>query len=709
MVCSFCPQIMACQDASELAVCDTSQCVPSTCRFSTIHRISLNDPTVTELDLSCMKLPTAEEEPRLLPKLWEGLGLNAHVRKLRLHSVGLRLEDVQALATVVRASRSLQHVDVGMNQLPDAHLLPLVEAAGCSETLVELRIHQGSPVQGHDLGRALIAALGVNRLLAKVGIEFHDVGLRAQVDTALVRNVDFSRRRRAVAKAAAAEQAGPVGPTDSLFRPKAATLRHLRSEQEDNILACETPPQLSSLVEVEPQPRSTTWMIWMAHRVFLNDPSLVTCDFSRRVSDDPLVFPKIAAALARNTHVQKLLMSSSGFREIEALAASLHENKTLRVLDLNETRLTDLELILLANAVASNGTLAELRCNPIGGLGGGHKAAPVWQAFVKLVKSNTNLCKLGLRVEEDQYRRTIEEQLGRNNKARFWKRELNPASSHVSELPAKQSEESTGSAETEAGQSKSSDESSGPEEPRSSLASPLAAPASERPADQTFTREDLRAATGELVEILPGRCWVVPGAMTSGECEEWIRRGAAFGLEQNNSATCGLRSNTRTKDFVNTGMARLLRERLPDALIAAIGATSPGSQVSSVYEELRVTQYTPGQFFRAHYDDSVFRPAATESGERGETSTHTVLAVLSEDFVGGATRFWPLGSYEHAVDVLAPRGSLLVFEQRTLLHEGATIVSGVKHVAQTGLMRAPVRGEAPKPVLFQWGPGLSPF
>merc|ERR1712032_1504127 len=114
-----------------------------------------------------------------------------------------------------------------------------------------------------------------------------------------------------------------------------------------------------------------------------------------------------------------------------------------------------------------------------------------------------------------------------------------------------------------------------------------------------------------------------------------IRRGAEFGLEPNSGVTRELRSNTRTKNFLNTAMARLLRERMPDELISTIVASHPMSAVHSVYEELRVTQYSAGQFFRPHFDDSVFRPQATECGVRGETSTHTVLAVLSDDFEGG--------------------------------------------------------------------------
>merc|ERR1712228_356763 len=134
--------------------------------------------------------------------------------------------------------------------------------------------------------------------------------------------------------------------------------------------------------------------------------------------------------------------------------------------------------------------------------------------------------------------------------------------------------------------------------------------------------------------------------------------------------------------------------------------------------------YQPGQFFRAHYDESYTRGKGRNShgseriirnlqGEYGETSSHTLLLILSDGFSKGATRFWPTGKYDEAVDVTAPQGSMLVFEQVTLLHEGCVLEEGVKFVAQGALMRAPSSRSAPNPNLrsqdkgFRFGPGQS--
>jgi len=682
-------QVLACQDASELA--GLGSCVRESMpaldwAICMVHRISLNDPTVEELDLAGMRLTAGEEKHGLLPKLCSSLAGNTHLRKLRLSNVGLRAGDVALLATALCTNQGIRHIDIEANQLTNLRLLPLVNAAGSSQTLEELRLSQGAAVREREFGQALVAALRSNRMLVKISIEICDAPLRTQADTEMRRNADAARRRRQAARSSTELAAGHQG----------------RSELDTRILACSTVAQMADLAQQEPERGTKTWLTWMVHRLFLNDPSLTTFDATLQgdFNGDPVIFPKLAVALAKNTHLESLLLSRSGFREAEALAASLQVNRTLRTLDIDRTRLSSLELILIANAVASSCSLVELRCNSTMDLGQGHKAAPVWQAMVNAVKKNTNLCKLVLDVGEAQYRNAIQEQLARNNAA-SWNRKKKAVASEVQSLLAgitTPAEASDGSKDAEA-----------PETWQKYLSTVAA------PAERTFSREELCAATGRVVEVLPGRCWVVPCTITPRECDEWIHRGAEFGLEQNYSATKELRSNTRTKDFVNTAMARLLRRRLPNELIAALAASSPGTEVCSVYEELRVTQYTVGQLFRPHCDDSVFRPEDTEYGKRGETSTHTVLAVLSEDFEGGATRFWPTGRYKNAVDVTAPLGSILVFEQRTLLHEGMVVTSGVKHVAQTGLMRAPglMRvpdgSECPQPVLFQWGPGLSPF
>merc|ERR1712066_1141101 len=190
------------------------------------------------------------------------------------------------------------------------------------------------------------------------------------------------------------------------------------------------------------------------------------------------------------------------------------------------------------------------------------------------------------------------------------------------------------------------------------------------------------------------------------------------------SKVVAARHNSRTRDFIDLDMAQLVWSRLPAELQREVELTSPDTDVRNVHEEWRISRYQPGQFFRAHYDESYTRGFGRSAhggerlisnlqGEHGETSSHTLLLILSDGFSKGATRFWPTGEYDQAVDVTAPRGSMLVFEQLTLLHEGCALEAGEKFVAQGALMRAPPRDFIPNPIQrtsdkgFQFGPSIS--
>merc|ERR1711920_502927 len=140
-------------------------------------------------------------------------------------------------------------------------------------------------VKNRELGQALVAALKSNKMLVKIGIEICDAPLRNQVDKELMRNVDAARRRRQAAKSSAGLA---VGQTNA------------RSDFETQILGCSTVAQLTDLVKQEPARGTRTWLVWMVHRVFLNDPSLKKLE-ADIISGDPATFQKLATALAKNT------------------------------------------------------------------------------------------------------------------------------------------------------------------------------------------------------------------------------------------------------------------------------------------------------------------------------------------------------------------------------------------------------------------------
>lgn len=121
-------------------------------------------------------------------------------------------------------------------------------------------------------------------------------------------------------------------------------------------------------------------------------------------------------------------------------------------------------------------------------------------------------------------------------------------------------------------------------------------------------------------------------------------------------------------------------------------------------ERMRFLRYGEGQFFQPHCDGSYVNPDAPEAApERSlftlqlylnNSATDSSLAKPSggadlndNPLTGGATSFlasrW--GS-DARLDVAAKTGRVLIFQQRSLVHEGQEVLSGVKYTMRTDLM-----------------------
>jgi hypothetical protein len=164
-----------------------------------VHRLSLNDPTLLELDFSTYGMPGAEEEPRIAPKLFASLGSNRHLRRLLLEDCNLR-GGVQVLSLGVALAGekcALQMLDVSSNFLEPIDLRHLFSALARNTTLEELRCgNQFCDPADWDAYNVLANALGQNGTLRRLGMYFRDAHWRDQISRALVRNTDAVRRRR---------------------------------------------------------------------------------------------------------------------------------------------------------------------------------------------------------------------------------------------------------------------------------------------------------------------------------------------------------------------------------------------------------------------------------------------------------------------------------------------------------------------------------
>mmetsp|Transcript_26363 Transcript_26363/g.49527 ORF Transcript_26363/g.49527 Transcript_26363/m.49527 type:complete len:311 (+) Transcript_26363:59-991(+) len=228
---------------------------------------------------------------------------------------------------------------------------------------------------------------------------------------------------------------------------------------------------------------------------------------------------------------------------------------------------------------------------------------------------------------------------------------------------------------------------------------------------QKFGGDGAHELAEGITTIIPGRAWVVSHLLSQEECMEVIKAGETFGLmpAAKEAGTQGLRTNKRTGNYCSVELSTLVGPRLPPALLDLIEESKPNTAVRGIHPNWRIARYDNEEFFAAHYDQAdSLTLRAEDGGKERYDSSHTLLISLSDRSAlqGGATRFWPAGTYdETAVDVELPAGYAVIFEQK-LLHAGLP-VKGVKHIAQAGLLRGMPSGVGHRPSTFRLGPGLT--
>lgn len=139
--------------------------------------------------------------------------------------------------------------------------------------------------------------------------------------------------------------------------------------------------------------------------------------------------------------------------------------------------------------------------------------------------------------------------------------------------------------------------------------------------------------------------------------------------------------------------------------------TEPKAVLTRLNERLRFLKYTPGQFFKPHFDGCYYTDDKSEasymtlqiylngpepSPEDGlQFADPEVSPDAANPLKGGATRFFSDksfraskkgGSKDIFFDVEPRLGRVLVFEQEGMVHSGETISSGVKYTMRTDFM-----------------------
>jgi predicted 2-oxoglutarate/Fe(II)-dependent dioxygenase YbiX len=120
----------------------------------------------------------------------------------------------------------------------------------------------------------------------------------------------------------------------------------------------------------------------------------------------------------------------------------------------------------------------------------------------------------------------------------------------------------------------------------------------------------------------------------------------------------------------------VLRPYLPEQL-------ADGSYLVGLNERFRFLCYTPGQFFKEHYDGHYIRPHGhPQAGDQSKITVQLYLHDVPER-CGGATTFFP--GEQYSVKNQPEAGSVLLFTQ-DLLHEGSLLEDGIKYSVRTEVM-----------------------
>eukprot|EP00930_Biecheleria_cincta_P047085 TRINITY_DN32576_c0_g1_i1.p1 TRINITY_DN32576_c0_g1~~TRINITY_DN32576_c0_g1_i1.p1 ORF type:complete len:707 (-),score=116.28 TRINITY_DN32576_c0_g1_i1:406-2526(-) len=173
------------------------------------------------------------------------------------------------------------------------------------------------------------------------------------------------------------------------------------------------------------------WMIWMVHRAWLNDPTLVDFNFNNMHMPpghlEKRIAPKLMAAMEKNTHIEVLSLSNSNVQRSQGieLANSLRSNTTLRTLNLECNFLDSDSVRQIADGIKSNP-----RCG-IEHLRFSHQkqmasffGRPTEEAVGQMMQTNELIVKLGFECDDRHWRNLIDRALLRNNDA--WRRRNAP-------------------------------------------------------------------------------------------------------------------------------------------------------------------------------------------------------------------------------------------------------------------------------------------
>ncbi|PYI04032.1 hypothetical protein BO78DRAFT_348316 [Aspergillus sclerotiicarbonarius CBS 121057] len=151
-----------------------------------------------------------------------------------------------------------------------------------------------------------------------------------------------------------------------------------------------------------------------------------------------------------------------------------------------------------------------------------------------------------------------------------------------------------------------------------------------------------------------------------------------------------------------------------DPRVTGLAGRNKSFQLTRLNERLRFLRYEGGEYFRPHWDGNYVTPDGSErsyytvqvylngSGDQDVRELEREMKRMGKDgegmvnldvrggLLGGATSFLPrYEEKERHLRVFPKMGSVLVFQQRDLLHGGDPVLRGTKYTLRTDVMYRP--------------------
>jgi len=223
-------------------------------------------------------------------------------------------------------------------------------------------------------------------------------------------------------------------------RPSEATI-HINedfAEQLENIL---------HVADMPKEPLKTRafgdWMIWMVHRAWLNDPSLVDFSFNSMHMPAPhlegRIAPKLMKAMQTNSYIEVLSLSNANVQKSTALelAQALRQNCTVRTLNLEANCLDSNSIREIALSIRDNSatTLEQLRLQHQRQMGSVF-GRPAEEAVGQMMQKNQTLVKLGFECDDAHWRNAIDRALVRNTDFSRRRQQMSTTGAGAPDIPS---------------------------------------------------------------------------------------------------------------------------------------------------------------------------------------------------------------------------------------------------------------------------------